>query len=166
MPIHHGIDLGRDAINAAGKTRSGCGILDMDLIAASDWLVMACVFMVLKRKGVMDTTINRIRNLDKNNINICKVNNTMDRAFINTRMSLRQEDVPSMHWFAFGIDPFLSYLVKRLKGIQIYSLLLSGPALENCLPLPPLVQSYKARGYADDIKTGITLMEEFLIVDI
>ena len=130
----------------------------MDFIAAFDWLVIDWVFMVLKRK-VMDTTINRIRNLYKNNITICVVNNTMGRAFINTRMSLRQGDVPSMHCFAF-----LSYLVKRLKGIPIFSLPVSGPARKNCPPPPPLVQSYKAIGYADDIKPGIT-REEFLLVD-
>ena len=31
--IHHGIALARDAIQAAGKSGSGCGILDTDLVA-------------------------------------------------------------------------------------------------------------------------------------
>ena len=38
--IHHGIALARDAIHAAGHSRLGCGILDTDLIAAFDWMVM------------------------------------------------------------------------------------------------------------------------------
>ena len=32
--IHHGIALARDAIQAAGKARTGCCILDTDLVAA------------------------------------------------------------------------------------------------------------------------------------
>ena len=38
--IHHGIALARDAIHVAGKSRTGCGILDTDLVAAFDWMVM------------------------------------------------------------------------------------------------------------------------------
>ena len=41
--IHHGIALARDAITAAGRTGVGCGILDTDLIAAFDWMVMTWV---------------------------------------------------------------------------------------------------------------------------
>ena len=50
--IHHGIALARDAIHAAGKSRSGCGILDTDLIAAFDWMVMTWVKLVLAKKGM------------------------------------------------------------------------------------------------------------------
>ena len=40
--IHHGINLARNAIFAAGKlTRSGCGIADTDYQAAFDSLVMS-----------------------------------------------------------------------------------------------------------------------------
>ena len=49
--IHHGIALARDAIQAAGKARTGCGILDTDLVAAFDWMVMDWVMMVLRKKG-------------------------------------------------------------------------------------------------------------------
>ena len=39
--IHHGINMARNAIHAAGKAgHPGCGILDTDLIAAFDWLCL------------------------------------------------------------------------------------------------------------------------------
>ena len=145
--------------------RPTVGILDMDFIAAFDWLVMDWVFLVLKKKGVSQASIKRIQNLYSSNITICVVNNKMGRSFLNKRMSLRQGDVPSMHWFAYGIDPLLAYLTKRLQGIPIFSLPVSGPALQHSVPLPPMVEKYKVVGYADDIKPGITSMEEFLLVD-
>ena len=137
----------------------------MDFMAAFDWLVMDWVFLVLRKKGLNEATITRIRNLYSNNITICVVNNILGRSLQNNRMSLRQGDVPSMFWFAYGIDPFLNSLISKLKGIPIYSLPVLGPTEENCAPLPPLVECYKAIGYADDIKPGITCMAEFLLVD-
>ena len=39
--IHHGINLARNAIHAAGRAgHPGCRILDTDLIAAFDWLCL------------------------------------------------------------------------------------------------------------------------------
>jgi hypothetical protein len=35
--IHHGIAKARDAIQAAMKTKLGCGIADTDFVAAFDW---------------------------------------------------------------------------------------------------------------------------------
>ena len=31
--LHHGVAMARDAIQAAGKNKMGCGILDTDLVA-------------------------------------------------------------------------------------------------------------------------------------
>ena len=43
--IHHGINLARNAIYAAGKPgHQGCGILDTDLIAAFDFMCLSWVF--------------------------------------------------------------------------------------------------------------------------
>ena len=56
--IHHGINLARNAIQAASKlTKSGCGIADTDYQAAFDYLVMSWVFMVLKKKGLSQAVI-------------------------------------------------------------------------------------------------------------
>ena len=49
--IHQGIALARDAIYVAGKSGLGCGILDTDLIAAFDWMVMTWVQLVLRKRG-------------------------------------------------------------------------------------------------------------------
>ena len=38
--IHHGISRARDAIQAAMKSKVGCGIADTDFVAAFDWLVL------------------------------------------------------------------------------------------------------------------------------
>ena len=71
-----------------------------------------------------------------------------------------------MHWFAYGIDPLLDYLDKRLTGILIHSLPLHGPSpVGAASPLPPLEVRYKVVGYADDMKPAVTSMQEFILVD-
>ena len=87
----------------------------MDFIAAFDWLVMDWVSLVLEMKGVMNTTINRIKSLYFNNIAICVVIDIMGRSFINACMSLRQGNVPSKHWVAYRIYHLLSHMAKRLS---------------------------------------------------
>ena len=163
--VHHAINMARDAICAASKSRKGCGILDTDYIAAFDYLVMNWVFKVLARKGLCDQVISRLKNLYKENITIVVVNNVMGKSFTNHRWSLRQGDVPSMHWFAYGIDPLICYLEKRLTGILIHSLPVHGPAAEGEAPPQPLEERYKVVGYADDLKPAITTMAEFTMVD-
>ena len=164
--IHHGVNLARDAISAAGKSRNGCGILDTDYLAAFDYLVMHWVFQVLSRKGLSDSVISRLKNLYKDNTTIVVVNNVLGKSFTNHRWSLRQGDVPSMYWFAYGIDPLLDFLDKRLNGILIHSLPVHGPSPAGAAdPLPPLEQRYKVVGYADDLKPAITSMQEFALVD-
>ena len=134
-------------------------------MAAFDWLVMDWVLLVLEKKGVTRQNISRIKNLYTNNTTICVANNKLCRSFKNICMSLRQGDIPSMNWFAYGIDPLISYLDKRLSGITIFSLPVAGPAREKDTRPPPISQSYKVIGYADDIKPGISSMQEFILVD-
>ena len=51
--INHGINLARNAIQAAGENgRNGCGILDTDLIAAFEFMCLEWAFMVLVKKGL------------------------------------------------------------------------------------------------------------------
>ena len=164
--IHHAINLARDAILAAGKSKLGCGILDTDYMAAFDFLIMLWVFKVLLKKGVSELVVNRLMNLYRENITIVVVNNVQGKALLNNRLSLRQGDVPSMTWFAYGIDPLIQYLDRRLAGILIHSLPLHGPSLAGEVrPLHPLEQRYKVVGYADDLKPAVTSMQEFLLVD-
>ena len=164
--IHHGINLARNAIYAAGKPgHQGCGILDTDLIAAFDYMCLSWVFIMLHKKGLDNRVIKRIEHLYKDSESIVVVNNIPGKTVKNIRMSLRQGDLPSMHLFSFGIDPILNYLEKRLNGIVITSLPLHGPVLHGCPPLVPLQERFKVIGYADDIKPAITNMEEFKVVD-
>ena len=164
--IHHGINLARNAIFAAGKRgHKGCGILDTDLIAAFDYLCLAWAFLVLEKKGLNKKVIARLKNLYKDNMSVVVVNNIHGKIVENIRLSLRQGGIPSMHLFSYGIDPLLTYLEKRLKGILISSLPLFGPIPNGSLPLGVLEERYKVIGYADDVKPAITCMEEFLLVD-
>ena len=165
--IHHGINLARDAINQAGKSRSGCEVLDLDFLAGFDWLVMEWVYLVLAWKGVSQVVIERIRRLYADSTTIVVVNNVLGESFPNLRGSLRQGDVPSMYWFGVGIDPLLIYLERRLSGIPITSLPVAGPMPEDApvQSLPPLQQHYKGVAYADDVKPIITRMQEFYLVD-
>ena len=143
--IHHGINLARDAIQAASKLKTGCGIADTDYEAAFDYLVMPWVFMVLQKKGLNMQVIHRLQNLYQDNISIVYVNNIAGKRVRNNRLSLRQGDLPSMFFFAYGIDPLITYLERRLTGILITSLPQQGPVEEHCKSqfLPALEEKYK-----------------------
>ena len=66
--IHHGIAKARDAIQAATKSKIGCGIADTDFVAAFDWLVLSWVWKVLRKLGVNEQVITRVKNLYLYNI--------------------------------------------------------------------------------------------------
>ena len=164
--IHHGINFARNAIYAAGKPgHPGCGILDTYLIAAFDWLCLEWVYKVLEKKGVPLKAIQRLRNLYKENVAVVVVNNIPGKCIKNVRQSLKQGDLPSMHFFGHGIDPFIIYLDKRLQGILITSLPVLGPVLHGEPSLKACEGRYKVIGYADDVKPAITCMAEFRLVD-
>ena len=164
--IHHGINLARNAIQAAGRAgHPGCGILDTDLIAAFDWLCLDWSFKVLEKKGLDKEVIKRLRNLYNNSSSTVVINNIHGKTIRNLRGSLRQGDLPSMHLFSYGIDPLLIYLEKRLQGILICSTPVQGPVKFLSPPLRPYEERYKVIGYADDVKPAITTMEEFMLVD-
>ena len=114
--IHHGINMARNAISVAGKPgHPGCGILDTDLIAAFDFLCLDWVFKVLELKGLDKKIISRLRNLYSENLTIVVVNNIQGKVVLNIRLSLRQGDLPSMHFFSYGIDQLLVFLKKDYK---------------------------------------------------
>ena len=164
--IHHGVNLARNAIYAAGKPgHQGCGILDTHLIAAFDYMCLEWVFMVLQKKGLDSRVIARLQNLYGENYSVVVGNNIPGKSVKNIRMPLRQGDLPSMHLVSFGIDPILGYLEKRLQGILITSLPVLGPVCAGQPPLGSLEECFKVIGYADDVKPAITSMEEFTVVD-
>ena len=163
--IHHGINQARDAIMAAAQGREGVGILDNDYQAAFDFMVLLWVLQVLRAKGLCEEAIKHLTNLYSKHFTIVVVNNILGRKFENKRWSIRQGDRPSSILFCFGIDPHLTWLFKRLKGIQIYSMPAAGPVVER-EPFPLVItETYRVVGYIDDVKPAITAMEEFTIVD-
>ena len=158
--------MARNAKYASNKTNHpGCWILDTDLIAAFDIMCLNWLYMVLERKGLDSRVISRLKNLYMDNITIVVLNNIQGKKVKNIRLSLRQGDIPSMHFFSYGIDPLLAYLEKRLHGIVISSLPVHGPVCHSQPPLPPVEERYKVIGYADDVKPAITSMAEFCLVD-
>ena len=163
--IHHGINLARDAIWAAGKRGQGCGILDTDLIAGFDYMCLSWCLLVLRKKGACPELIARLENLYSNNYSLVVINNIIGAAVKNIRLTLRQGDVPSMEIFSFGIDPLLILLERVLNGILIASVPVLGPRQLHEPPLAPKELRYKVIGYADDAKPAITSMEEFKTVN-
>ena len=131
-------------------------------------MVLLWVFKVLAAKGLDKTVIDRFRNIYKDNVTVVVVNNIMGKSFKNFRWSIRQGDRPSSILFNFGIDPHLTWLDKRLKGIPIYKQPAQGPLLQGQIrQLQPLVvqETYKVIGYVDDVKPSITSMSEFILID-
>ena len=165
--ISHGINMARDAINQAGKSKNGCGLLDLDFMAGFDWLEMEWVYLVMAKKGVCEEVTSRVKRIYADSTTTVVVNNILGETFSNLRGSLRQGDVPSMYWFGLGIDPLLVYLERRLSGIPMASLHVAGPTAEGADShvLPQVQQLYKVVAYADDVKPGISTMQEFSLVD-
>ena len=163
--IHHGINKARDCIQSVSKSKQGCALLDLDFVAAFDYTVFEWVFMVLKKKGLSETVINRIKNIYDCRITVPVVNNITGRGLNNIRGTLAQGCPSSMNWFSYAIDPLLAYLEKRLQGIPIITLPVFGPQEEGKRPPEPLVERYKVYGLADDVKPSVSNMAEFAVVD-
>ena len=155
--IHHGINKARDAIFAATERNQKCGILDNDYKSAFDYMVLKWVFRVLLAKGIDSQVVNRLYNLYNNHLTVVVVNGIQGRSFPNERWSIRQGDRPSSTFFCYGLDPLLDWLERRLRGIPIYTM--------NIFSAPTTTELYKVLAYVDDVKPGITSLEEFTLVD-
>ena len=79
----------------------GCGILDTDLVAAVDLMVMSWVQLVLRKKWMCEKAISRANNLYTDNSSIVVVNNVLGKVIKNVRLSIRQGDKASMEWFTY-----------------------------------------------------------------
>ena len=87
------------------------------------------------------------------------MNNIEGKCIENKRLSLWQGDVPSMFFFAYGIDPLITYLDRRLPGILICSLPVHGPVLKSSSS--PTLQRLKERSW---VVSYADIMEEFSLV--
>lgn len=164
--IHRGIGLARDAIYRAGENNTPCGIQDLDFMAGFDQLTMDWVYLVLKKIGLGQKIIDRLKRIYKVGLTVVVVNNILGRCFPNIYHLLRQGDKPSMIFFGIGIDPLLRYLERRLCGIDIWSIPRHGPTIQSCISstLPPMKQKYRLISYADDVKPSISSISEFYTV--
>ena len=130
--IHHGICFARDAIQAASRRGGeGCGMLDLDFFAGFDFLQMCWVYAVLLQKNLDPKIVHRLSNIYSNNFTIPVINQVHGQPIPNLRGSLRQGDIPSMFWFAIGLDPLLFFLERPLAGIPVFRLPLAGPNQED-----------------------------------
>ena len=120
-------------------------------------MVLKWVFKVLLAKGIDEEVVNRFHNLYNNHMTVVVVNGVQGGCFPNIRWSIRQGDKPSSTFFCYGIDPLLDWLEKRLKGIPIYTM--------DIFNAPTSTETYKVMAYVDDVKPGITSLEEFSLVD-
>ena len=141
--ISHGVAMARDAIYAAGKSKSRCGILDTDLVAAFCNMVSPWCYQVMSKKGLCDEVLNQYRNLYDDNFSVVVVNNLQGKCVKNTRQSIRQGDKFAMELFSFGMDPILGYLEKRLQRIIIHSIPVHGPVMiPRLLPIDTSTQRF------------------------
>lgn len=167
--IQHCINNARDAVyKGNANNREGCGIQDNDFKAAFDLMMSVWPILVLLKKGCGQEFADWLAMFFTGVSSVVVVNNVVG-AMIDLLRSLRQGDVISMLLFAYGLDPTLEELRSSLRGIRIYSspLPVHGPVRPDEQPLPPEVAEERltAFGYADDLKTAITTMQEFGIVD-
>ena len=161
--IHHGICFARDAIQAASKRGgNGCGMLDLDFFAGFDFLSMCWVYAVLLQKKLDAKVAHRISNLYSDNFTIPVINQVHGKPIPNIRGSLRQGDIPSMYWFAVGLDPLLNYLERRLAGIPVFHLPLAGPAQEDGSGPQPLPEPPPVNLHGPAVSLPPTALEELL----
>jgi len=133
---------------------------------AFDLLCLEWVLKVLKKKGMNDKCLNRIERYYTDSITIPVVNNVKSRHIKNTRMTVRQGDIPSTVWFGYGIDPLLDFLKKRLQGIELVSKIVSGPRNKGqTRKLEPITVKYKVMGYCDDLKPAITCDDDYNVIE-
>lgn len=106
--------------------------------------------MVLKKKGCGDIFAAWIGTFFENMYSTVVINKVLG-AIIKVERSLRQGDIPSMLMFAYGLDPYLVRLNRKLKGIVICSRIMTvfGPLAENIDTYDTImmVERFKAKGF-------------------
>lgn len=111
--ITHCINIARDATFVASKNnRIGAAIQDNDCKATFDLMIALWPIMVLCKKGCREKFKEILEMLFDDVCSIVVVNNVQGRK-IKLERSLRQGDIPSMLLFAYGIDPYLTRLIKN-----------------------------------------------------
>ena len=125
---------------------------------------MTWICLVLLAKGMSPANVQRYRNMYKRAVIKVVVNGEIGSA-IRVKRCVRQGSPLSMLLFLYNMDPCIQYLDRRLTGISLYKMPVAGPICQEGTPLEPLEESYKVKGYADDLKAALTTMAEFLLLN-
>ena len=94
--ISHAINLARDTVFSASRSKEGAALADLDFEAAFDFLCMEWVELVLAKKGLHQEVIDRIRRYYTGGVTIPMVNDVPGKKIHNHRRTLRQGDCPSL----------------------------------------------------------------------
>ena len=137
---------------------------DIDLVAGFNLVSMAWICLVLLKKGMSKANVDRFGNMYKDAEIRVVVNGEIGNA-IKVKRCVRQGAPSSMLLFLYNMDPVLNFLERRLTGITLYRMPIMGPTLQGEDPLPPKEETYKIKGYADDLKAALKTMAEFLLLD-
>ena len=161
--LHHGINKVRDAITVLGKRGAGGAIADFDFTAAFDNLCLNFCFKVMKKKGISQIFVDRLKRLYKNGVTRVCVNDKVGDPIQNIYQSLRQGDITSMLLFVLSMEPLLKSLKRMLKGIVISKVRVQGPLPKGMKKPLYLEEVYKIIGYADDLKIAIRSLEDLIM---
>ena len=69
-----------------------------------------------------------------------------------------------MIWFIIAMDPLLVSLKRLLKGIVTISVVAEGPHKEGEVAPLRYVEKFSVLGYTDDLKPGVSCLEEIDII--
>ena len=161
--LHHGINKVRDAITVLGKRGMGGAIADFDFTAAFDNLCINFCFKVMKKKGISQIVLDRLKRIYKNGATRVCVNDRVGDPILNIYQSLRQGDITSMLMFVISMEPLLKSLKRMLKGIVINKVKVQGPLSKGMKKPLFLEEVFKLIGYADDLKIAIRTLEDLII---
>ena len=165
--ITHAICLARDTINNFSPHQKGAALFETDFESAYDFLAVKWIWKVLERKKCSQAYIGTLKAIyevaECYVINI--INNEQQKPILNRRKNIRQGDRTSTILFAFGIDPLLGFLSKRLQGHVYHKLAAAGPNHPLFGPPRPVEAKLKVIGFVDDLKGVITSAKEFETLD-
>ena len=151
-------------MTVVGRSQTGAAVADIDFAQGFDHLCLKFCWKVLKKKGVSEGVISRLKRLYQHGTTRVSVNDIIGEPIKNLYQSLRQGDLTSMLFFVISMDPLLKSLKRLLKGIVIRKVIVAGPAEKGKKGPVYLEELYVVVGYADDLKPAITSTKEVEIV--
>ena len=165
--IQHAITQARDLISSVSPTQRGSAVIQTDFVQAYDLLAVSWTWQVLKRKSCSQKFISILENIYEKNpsfvVNI--INNQRQPAIQNKRKSIYQGDRTSTTLYNYSIDPLLTYLQKKLKGIVYYKMDTAGPHHPLFGKPAPVSAKLQMLGFVDDLKAIVSTKDEFLMLD-